>query len=211
MSQIRVLCVDDHRLIREGVARVLGLEPDIAVVAQASTGDEAVEEFARHRPDITLMDLQLAGHKSGVDAIRAIRGAQPDARVIVLTMYQRDEDVYRALEAGAVGYLLKDTLPQDLVQAIREVHVGKEHIPADMRARVNARLNQPCLTGREAQVLTLLAQGLRNKELAQDLGISEDTARAHVRSIFVKLNVHDRTAALSEAIKRGIIHIGPDA
>ena len=210
MSPIRVLCVDDHRLIREGVTRVLGLEPDIVVVAQASTGDEAIEEFARHRPDITLMDLQLAGLKSGVDAIRAIRRTQPDARVIVLTMHQRDEDIYRALEAGAVGYLLKDTLPQVLVQAIREVHVGKEHIPADMRARVNARLHQPCLTGREAQVLTLLARGLRNKELAQDLGISEDTARAHVRSIFVKLNVHDRTAALSEAIKRGLIDIGPN-
>jgi two-component system NarL family response regulator len=192
------------------VARVLGLELDIVVVAEASTGDEAIDEFVRHRPDVTLMDLQLAGHKSGVDAIRAIRRVQPDARVIVLTMYQRDEDIYRALDAGARGYLLKDTLPQELVQAIREVHLGQEHIPADIRARVNARLQQPGLTGREAQVLTLLARGRRNKELAQDLGISEDTARAYVRSIFVKLNVHDRTAALSEAIKRGLVHLGPD-
>jgi two-component system NarL family response regulator len=208
MSQIRVLCVDDHRLIREGVARVLGLETDIVVVAQASTGDEAIEEFGRHRPDVTLMDLQLQGRTSGVEAIQAIRRIDPEARVVVLTMYQRDEDVYRALEAGAAGYLLKDTMPQELVDAIRQVHAGKERIPEDIRARLHARLSQPTLTGREAQVLALLARGLRNKEVARQLNISEDTARAYVRSIFVKLNVHDRTAALSEAIKRGLVHLG---
>ena len=208
MSQIRVLCVDDHRLIREGVARVLGLETDIVVVAQASTGDEAIEEFVRHRPDVTLMDLQLQGRTSGVEAIQAIRRIEPEARVVVLTMYQRDEDVYRALEAGAAGYLLKDTMPQQLVDAIRQVHAGKEQIPEDIRARLNARLSQPTLTGREAQVLSLLARGLRNKEVARQLNISEDTARAYIRSIFVKLNVHDRTAALSEAIKRGLVHLG---
>ena len=211
MSQIRVLTVDDHHLVREGVARVLALESDIEVVAEAGTGEEAIQEFLRHRPDITLMDLQLAGHKSGVDAIRAIRATHRDARVIVLTMYQSDEDIYRALEAGAVGYLLKDTLPQDLVMAIRDVHVGGEHIPTAIRARLNVRLSQPVLTERETRILNGLAQGMRNKELADDLRITANTARAYIRTIFVKLGVHDRTAALSEAVKRGLIQLRRDA
>jgi DNA-binding NarL/FixJ family response regulator len=204
---IRVLCVDDHRLMREGIVRVVGLQPDMLVVAQASNGEEAVEQFLQHRPDITLMDLQLPG-VNGLHAIRAIRHAQPDARIVVLTMYAGDEDIYRALQAGAAGYLLKDTVPEDLVRVIREVHAGQLAIPPDVAATLASRAKQPALTLRELQVLELLATGKRNKEIAADLGISSDTARAHIKSIFVKFNVHDRTAALAEALRRGIIHIG---
>jgi DNA-binding NarL/FixJ family response regulator len=204
---IRVLCVDDHRLMREGIMRVVGLQSDMTVVAQASNGEEAVEQFLQHRPDVTLMDLQLP-RVNGLQAIRAIRHAQPDARIIVLTMYHGDEDIYRALQAGAVGYLLKDTVPEDLIRVIREVHAGQRAIPPDVAAALAVRAKQPALTLRELQVLELLATGKRNKEIAADLGISSDTARAHIKSIFVKFNVHDRTAALAEALRRGIIHIG---
>ncbi len=207
MSQIRVLCVDDHRLIREGIIHILALEPDITVVAQAGNGAQAIDEFLRHRPDVTLMDLRLPG-TTGLEAIRTIRQTEPEARIVVLTMYQGDEDIYRAFEAGAAGYLLKETLPQELIHAIREVHAGKSLIPADIRAKLNAHVHQLSLTPREAEVLTLLAKGMRNKELAAQLNISEDTARAHIRNIFLKLQVHDRTAALSEALRRGLIHIG---
>jgi DNA-binding NarL/FixJ family response regulator len=206
-SQIRVLCVDDHRLIREGIIHILALEPDITVVAQAGNGAQAIDEFVRHRPDVTLMDLRLPG-TTGLEAIRAIRQAAPEARIVVLTMYQGDEDIYRAFEAGAAGYLLKETLPQELIHAIREVHAGKSLIPSDIGAKLNAHVHQQSLTAREAEVLNLLAKGMRNKELAAQLTISEDTARAHIRNIFLKLQVHDRTAALSEALRRGLIHIG---
>jgi DNA-binding NarL/FixJ family response regulator len=204
---IRVLCVDDHRLMREGIMRVVGLQADMTVVAQASNGEEAVEQFLQHRPDVTLMDLQLP-RVNGLQAIRAIRHAQPDASIVVLTMYHGDEDIYRALQAGAVGYLLKDTVPEDLIRVISEVHAGQRAIPPDVAAALAARAKQPALTLRELQVLELLATGKRNKEIAADLGISSDTARAHIKSIFVKFNVHDRTAALAEALRRGIIHIG---
>jgi two-component system NarL family response regulator len=193
--------------MREGIMRVVGLQPDMTVVAQANNGEEAVEQFLQHRPDVTLMDLQLP-RVNGLHAIRAIRHAQPDARIIVLTMYQGDEDIYRALQAGAAGYLLKDTVPEDLVRVIREVHAGQRAIPPDVAAVLALRARQPSLTLRELQVLELLATGKRNKEIAADLGISSDTARAHIKSIFVKFNVHDRTAALAEALRRGIIHIG---
>ncbi|MEP7305507.1 MAG: response regulator transcription factor [Acidobacteriota bacterium] len=207
MPEIRVLCVDDHRLMREGIVHIVGLQPDIKVVAEASNGEEAVEQFLRHRPDVTLMDLQLP-RMNGLQAIRAIRHDEPDARVVVLTMYHGDEDIYRALQAGAAGYLLKDTVPEDLVRVIREVHGGKRAIPPDVERALALRATQPALTFREFQVLELLATGKRNKEIAADLGISSDTARAHIKSIFIKFNVHDRTAALAEALRRGMIHIG---
>jgi DNA-binding NarL/FixJ family response regulator len=205
--EIRVLCVDDHRLMREGIVHIVGLQPDIKVVAEAANGEEAVEQFLRHRPDVTLMDLQLP-RMNGLQAIRAIRHEEPDARVVVLTMYHGDEDIYRALQAGAAGYLLKDTVPEDLVRVIREVHDGKRAIPPDVERALALRATQPALTFREFQVLELLATGKRNKEIAADLGISSDTARAHIKSIFIKFNVHDRTAALAEALRRGMIHIG---
>jgi two-component system NarL family response regulator len=203
---IQVMCVDDHRLMREGLARIVNVQRDMRVVAQASSGEEAVELYRRHRPDVTLMDLQLP-RMSGVEAIRAIRAGDADARVVVVTMYQGDEDVHRAVAAGAVGYLLKDTLPDDLIHTIRDVHGGRRAIAPGIAALLEQRATQPSLTGRELQVLELLATGKRNKEIAAELGISGDTASAHVKSIFVKFNVHDRTAALAEALRRGVIHI----
>ena len=203
---INVMCVDDHRLMREGLARIVNVQRDMRVVAQASSGEEAVDLYRQHRPDVTLMDLQLP-RMSGVEAIRAIRASDPDARVVVVSMYQGDEDVHRAVAAGAMGYLLKDTLPDDLIHTIRDVHAGRRAIAPEIAAVLAQRASQPSLTGRELQVLELLATGKRNKEIAAELGISGDTASAHVKSIFVKFNVHDRTAALAEALRRGVIHI----
>ncbi|HEY1307250.1 MAG TPA: response regulator transcription factor [Vicinamibacterales bacterium] len=205
-NTIRVLCVDDHRLMREGIARIVGVQPDMTVVAQASDGEQAVEQFLRFRPDVTLMDLEMPTMR-GVQAIHAIRRHAPDARIVVLTMYHGDEDIHRAVAAGAVGYLLKDTLPDDLIRVIREVHSGLRAIPPEIAAALEQRASQPTLTLREFQVLELLATGKRNKEIAASLGISADTASAHVKSIFQKFNVHDRTAALAEALRRGIIHL----
>ena len=205
-SPIRVLCVDDHRLMREGVARIVGLQQDMIVVAEANSGEEAVEQFVRHRPDVTLMDLQLPS-MSGHDAIRAIRAIEPNARIVVLTMYYGDEDVHRAIEAGVMGYVLKDTVPDDLVRVVREVHAGRRSIPPEIEAVLEFRASHPALTYREFQVLQLLATGKRNKEIAADLGISGDTASAHIKSIFQKFGVHDRTAALAEGIRRGIVRI----
>jgi len=206
-APVRVMCVDDHRLMREGLRRIVALQPDMVVVAEASNGAEAIEQFQQHRPDVTLMDLQLPS-VSGHEAIKAIRQLEPDARIVVLTMYFGDEDVYRAIAAGVMGYILKDAVPDDLIHVIREVHAGRRSIPAEIEAVLDARAMQPSLTVRELQVLQLLATGKRNKEIASALGISADTTNAHVKSIFQKFNVHDRTAALGEAIRRGIIHIG---
>jgi two-component system, NarL family, response regulator len=203
---IRVLCADDHRLMREGIARIVGVQPDMTVVAQASDGEQAVAQFLQHRPDVTLMDLEMP-KMNGVRAIQAIRNHQPQARIVVLTMYHGDEDIHRAIAAGAMGYLLKDTLPDDLIRVIREVHSGRRAIPPEIAAVLEQRASQPTLTFRESQVLELLATGKRNKEIAAALGISGDTASAHIKSIFQKFNVHDRTAALAEALRRGIIHI----
>jgi DNA-binding NarL/FixJ family response regulator len=205
-SAIRVLCVDDHRLMREGIARIVGVQPDMTVVAEASDGEEAVAQFLKFKPDVTLMDLEMPT-MNGLQAIQAIRAQQPDARIVVLTMYHGDEDIYRAVAAGARGYLLKDTLPDDLIRVIRAVHAGERAIPPEIAAVLEQRASQPTLTVREFQVLELLATGKRNKEIAAALGISGDTASAHIKSIFLKFNVHDRTAALAEALRRGIIHI----
>jgi DNA-binding NarL/FixJ family response regulator len=152
------------------------------------------------------MDLQLKS-MSGVDAIRAIRREQPDARIVVLTMYHGDEDVFRALEAGAAGYVLKDTIPEDLIRVIREVHAGERPIPPEIAAVFQARQGQPALTPRELETLELLSKGMRDKEIAYELQISQRTAQVHIRSIFAKLDVHDRTAALAVAMRRGIIRI----
>jgi two-component system, NarL family, response regulator len=206
VETIRVLCVDDHRLMREGISRIVGVQPDMTVVAQASDGEQAIEQFVRFRPDVTLMDLEMPKMR-GVQAIHAIRRHEPDARIVVLTMYHGDEDIHRAVAAGAVGYLLKDTLPDDLIRVIREVHSGGRAIPPEIAAALEQRASQPSLTFREFQVLELLATGKRNKEIAAALGISADTASAHIKSIFQKFNVHDRTAALAEALRRGILHI----
>jgi len=203
---IRVLCVDDHRIVREGIALIITRQPDMQVVGAAATGEEAVQLFKRHRPDVTLMDLQLTA-MSGLEAIQAIRREQADARIIVLTMYQGDEDIHRALAAGATTYLLKDTLSDDLIRFVREVHAGRRPIRPDVKARLDERAAQPTLTPREIQVMELVSEGRRNKEIASLLGISEETVQVHLKNIFAKLKVSERTAAVNVALRRGIVHI----
>lgn len=205
-SVIRVVCVDDHALVREGLALILDAEADITVVASAADGHEAVALFREHAPDITLMDLQLPS-MNGLDAIRAIRAESADARIIVLTMYHGDEDIYQALRAGATTYLLKDTLSKDLVRIVREVHAGGRPLPDKVAQSLATRAAQSGVTPREREVLSLMAKGMRNKEIGASLGIVEETVHAHVKNIFLKLNVNDRTAALTAAIRRGIIHL----
>ena len=206
-SPIRILCVDDHRIVREGIELIIAKQPDMQVSASAASGEESVALFRQHRPDVTLMDLQL-GAMSGVDAIRAIRREHPDARIVVLTMFQGDEDIFRALQAGAATYLLKDTLSDDLIRVIREVHGGKHPVPPpEVAARLAERAAGPTLTPREVQVIGLIAEGMRNKEIAAALGISDETVQVHVKSIFWKLKVNDRSAAMNVALRRGIIHL----
>lgn len=205
-SRIRVLCVDDHRVMLDGLALLIGRQSDMEVVASATSGEQAVDLFASRRPDVTLMDLQLPT-MSGLEAIGHIRRADPDARIVVLTMYQGDEDIYRALEAGAAAYLLKDTLAEHLVHVIREVHAGQRSIPPDVAAALATRKAHPSLTPREIEVVQLIAQGMRNKEIAVALGISEQTAKVHVKNILAKLSLSDRSAVIAVAVRRGIIHI----
>ena len=203
-SPLRLLIVDDHRLLRKGIARLLDLEPGMTVVAEAGNGEEAVEQFRRHTPDVTLMDLELP-RMDGVEAITAIRREFPNARVIALTMYQGDEDIHRAVQAGAVAYLLKDTVPEVLVRVIRDVHEGRRVFAPEILAAIERRAGQPTLTSREVQVLELLAEGKRTKEIAATLGVTIDTANAHIKNIYAKFTVHGRGAVVSEAIKRGFI------
>jgi len=207
-SKIRILCVDDHRLVLAGIELMIGRQPDMAVVGSATTGEEAVSLFRQHKPDITLMDLQLPV-MTGLEAIRAIRHLSPDARIIVLTMYHGDEDIHRALMAGASTYLLKDMLSDDLMRVIREVHAGQRALLPDVQVKLDERATRPSLTPREVQVTELIGRGLRNKEIASELRISEETVQVHVKSILTKLSVNDRTAAVNVAMRRGIIHLAP--
>jgi DNA-binding NarL/FixJ family response regulator len=205
-AHIRVLCVDDHRIVREGIGLIIARQADMEVVGSAATGEDAVLFFKRERPDVTLMDLQLPT-MSGLEAIRAIRREDAEARIIVLTMYQGDEDIHRALSAGATTYLLKDTLSDDLIRFVREVHAGRSPIRADVKARLDERAGQPTLTPREVQVMELVYDGRRNKEIATLLKISEETVQVHLKNIFAKLKVGERTAAVNVALRRGIVHI----
>jgi two-component system NarL family response regulator len=205
-NAIRIQCVDDHAVVREGISLKINLEPDMTVVAAAATGEQAVAMFAEHRPDVTLMDLQLPA-MSGLDAIRAIRTLDPNAKIIVLTMYSGEEDVYRALQAGAATYLLKGTLSDDLVRIVREVYAGGRPIPPDVSATLAGRVARSALTPREVEVVRLMAKGLQNKEIAVLMGISHETVRMYAKSIFFKLQVPDRTAAVMDALRRGIIHM----
>jgi DNA-binding NarL/FixJ family response regulator len=206
-ERIRVLCVDDHRIVRDGLALIISQQTDMTVVGVAATGEEAVALFHELRPDVTLMDLQLPV-MSGLEAIRQIRRADGAARVIVLTMYRGDEDIYRALNDGAATYLLKDTVADDLIRVIRAVHAGERPIPADIKARLDEHADQPALTAREVEVLELVYRGRRNKEIGALLNISEETVRVHLKNVFLKLNVSDRTAAVNIALHRGILHLG---
>src|ERR1035438_2465601 len=204
--RIRILVVDDHALMRVGLVASIGGEPDMEIVAAASNGKEAVEFFRQHCPDITLMDLKMPV-MGGVEAIQAIRGECPSAKVIVLSTYEGDDDIFRALEAGATSYLLKDTLAEDLVRVIREVFAGGPPLPAPVAKRLADRMRHPDLTARELDVLRLIARGMRNKEIAAQLGIGEETTQGHVKNILSKLGLHDRTEAVAVAVRRGIVHI----
>ena len=205
--RIRVLCVDDHPIVLDGIATIVGREPTMQVVASAATGREGVELFKAHRPDVTLMDLRL-GDISGVQAIRAIRREDPKARVIVLTVSQSEEDIHHALEAGATTYLLKDTLSADLVRVIAQVYEGMQPPLRELiQSRIVERAKRPELSYRELQILKLVAQGLRNREIAVALDISENTVQVHIRKILSKLDAKDRTAAVATAVRRGLIRI----
>jgi len=205
-TRIRVMCVDDHRVMLDGLALLIGRQPDMEVVASATNVDQAVAEYMRVRPDVTLMDLQLPGI-NGLEGIKQIRGIAPDARIVVLTMYQGDEDIYRSLEAGAATYVLKDSLSDELVTVIRQVHDGNRPVAPEIEAVLESRRQQPPLTPREIQVVRLIADGLRNKEIAVALGISEQTAKVHVKNILAKLRVNDRAAVIAVAARRGIFHL----
>jgi len=192
--------------VREGLALIIGRQPDMVVVGSASSGEEAVELFTRFNPDITLMDLNLRG-MSGLDAIKTIRRQDPRARLVVLTMHNGEEYIHRALEAGAASYVLKDTLSDNLVGTIRDVYEGRSTLAPDVEARLAERAGNAHLTPREVQVIELISQGMRNKEIAAALGISFETAQVHVKNILAKLKVQDRTAAVSVAVRRGIIQL----
>ena len=206
-ARIRILIVDDHSMVLKGLAATIEPEPDMEIVGAAATGQEAVDLFRHQRPDVTIMDRRLTASMSGIQAIRTIRREFPAARIIVLSAYKGDEDIYRALQAGAVTYLLKETLGKELVTIIRDVHAGGGPIPAEVARKLADRLTQPLLTLREFAVLRLIAAGLRNKEIAAQLGITEQTTQGHVKNILMKLQVRDRTEAVTVAIRRGIIHV----
>lgn len=205
-TSIRILLADDHPIVRDGLAAVIEDQPDMTVVAQAATGDVAAALALQLRPDVVLMDLRMPG-MGGVDAIRALRAQWPQARVVVLTTYDGDEDIYRALQAGARAYLLKDTPRADLLDAIRAVHQGETRIALEVAAKLAERVAGQELTARELDVLRLLVLGRSNREIAAALHVGEGTVKFHVNNILGKLGVQDRTQAATEALRRGIVHL----
>lgn len=206
--RIRVLSVDDHPLLSEGIATIVNAEPDMLLVAQAATGRDAVVQFRHHRPDVTLMDLRLPDI-SGINALIEIRSEFPDARVVMLTTFEGDVEIQRALAAGARGYMLKRLPPAQLVAAIRRVHGGHKLIPSEVAGRIAEHLGEPALTEREKDVLVCAARGNRNRDIAATLGISEDTVKGHMKHIMDKLGAKDRTEAVTMAVRRGIIELQP--
>jgi DNA-binding NarL/FixJ family response regulator len=203
---IRILIVDDHPLLREGIAALIAGRADMNLVAQASNGREAITQFRLHQPDVTLMDLQMPD-MNGIDAIIAIRGEFPDARIVVLTTYSGDALAQRALKAGAKAYVLKSHVRKDLLEIIRTVHSGKKSVHPDVAADIAFHAADDALTSREIEVLTLIAGGKSNKLIADQLSITEETAKAHVRSILSKLDAKDRTHAVTLGLRRGIIQL----
>lgn len=205
-TPIRVFSVDDHPLLREGIAAIINNQPDMSMVAQAATGCESIEMFRRHGPDITLMDLRLPD-MSGIDALIAIRAEFPEARVIMLTTFEGDVEIQRALKAGARGYLLKSTPPKELVETIRRVHAGSKGIPQRIAANLAEHISDEALTEREVVVLRHVAEGNRNRDIGEKLFISEETVKVHIKHIMDKLGASDRTQAVAIALRRGIIQL----
>jgi DNA-binding NarL/FixJ family response regulator len=205
-ARIRVLCVDDHPMILEGIAAIIGRQSDMELAGIAASGEQAIDRFAEVQPDVTLMDLQLPGI-SGLEAISEIRRQWPQARVIVLTMFEGEEDIRNALKAGAVTYLLKGLRSADMLRAIRDVHAGRSPIPRSVAALLSSHDGQVTLTEREVEVLRFIAEGHRNKEIGALLRITEETVKTHVKNILAKLKVSDRVAAVSVALERGVIHL----
>lgn len=201
---IRVLCVDDYRLVREGLGLIIDRQADMRVVGMAATAEDALDLFRRHLPDVTLMDLRLRG-TSGVEGIRLIRREHPQARLVATTFHEGSEDIHRALSAGAIAYVLKDAASSDLVRIVRDVHLGGRPLSPDLEAKMSLAAGRAALTQREAEVMGLLVQGMRNKEIAWTLCNRESTVQVHVKNIFLKLGVKDRTAAVSVALRRGIV------
>jgi DNA-binding NarL/FixJ family response regulator len=205
-SVIRVMLVDDHLAFRKGMAALIESEPDLRVIAEAGDGTKALEIFRVNKPDVVLMDLRLPG-MGGVEAIIAIRKEFPDARVIVLTTFDMDEDIFRAMQSGAKSYLLKDTPEDELAETIRAVHAGRQVLPRKVAARLAERQQRADLSEREVEALQLLIKGRSNKEIGAALFITEDTVKAHLKTLFSKLHVKDRTEAAISAIRHGIVHL----
>jgi DNA-binding NarL/FixJ family response regulator len=205
-ARIRVFSVDDHPLLREGIAAIINSQPDMQMVAQAATGSEAIQMFRQHQPDVTLMDLRLPD-MTGIDAMIAIRTEFPEARITMLTTFEGDVDIRRSLEAGARGYMLKNMPPKDMVEIIRQVHAGKKRIPAEVAAHLAEYFGDDALTGREVDVLRHVASGNRNRDIAERLFISEETVKVHIKHIMEKLGASDRTQAVAIAVRRGIIQL----
>ena len=205
-AQIRILAVDDHVLVREGIALLLGTEPDMALVAEASNGREAIQQFRAHRPDVTLMDIQMP-EMNGLDAIIAIRGEFPAAKIIVLTTYKGDVQILRALKAGAQGYLLKNTFHKELIDTIRAVHAGRKALSSEASYEIAEHATDDSLTPAEINVLRLIAAGNANKQIADQLSITEETVKGRVKNILSKLGANDRTHAAMIGLKRGIIQL----
>lgn len=205
-SSIRILLVDDHPLLREGVASVVERQPDMQLIAEATDGEQAVEQYRLSQPDITLMDLQMPG-MGGVEAIRTIVGEFPQARIIVLTTYKGDVQALRALKAGATGYLLKSMLRKDLLDTIRQVHGGRRCIPPEIANEIATHVADDALSTREVEVLGQVAGGRSNKVIAARMGISEETVKTHMKSILSKLDANDRTHAVTIAMRRGILDV----
>lgn len=203
---IRVLIADDHPVVRAGLTSMLGTQTELEIVGSAASGEEVLAKLGQAKPDVLLLDLRMHG-LSGVETLVAMKRAADETRVIILTSFETDEDIYRAVQAGAQGYLLKDTSLKEMVTAIRTVHAGKRYIPQDIAARLADRMMRTDLTPREIEILKLLSKGPTNKQIGQALGISENTVKNHVNSIIEKLEVSDRTEAATTAIQRGLISV----